>query len=294
MAETVQIPGPLGPLEAELVAVPQAQDIVVIVPGSGPTNRDGNSPGGWLQSDTYRLLAEGLADRGIASLRIDKRGMFGSAGAIENANNVTVEDYASDVSAWVERAAEDAPCVWIAGHSEGGLVALVAALDPPEPLCGLILIATPGRLLGQVLIDQLEANPANGALMPELRGVVADLEAGRPRDPEALSEQIRPLFASGLQRFMMDLFSYDPAALSAAWPGPALVVQGDADSQIGMADAEALAAASPQRRTLRLEDGTHMLKVDVPGDRYATYTTRDLPLHPDLLDGLVAFITADR
>ena len=80
----------------------------------------------------YRMLAEGLAARGVATVRIDKRGMFGSAGAIADANAVTIADYAADVHAWVKaaRARTGASCVWVLGHSEGGLVALAAAQQP--------------------------------------------------------------------------------------------------------------------------------------------------------------------
>jgi len=73
-AEPVQIAGPHGPLEAEQIEVGGAAHAVVIVPGSGPTDRDGNSPGAGLATDSYKLLAEGLAQAGIASLRTDKRG----------------------------------------------------------------------------------------------------------------------------------------------------------------------------------------------------------------------------
>lgn len=142
LADTVQIPGPQGSLEAEMIAVEGAAHAVVIIPGSGPTDRDGNSAAMELASDTYKLLAEALAANGVASLRIDKRGMFGSVTAIPNPNAVTIADYADDARHWVEHASRLAPCIWIAGHSEGGLVALAAAQNAPKGLCGLILMAT--------------------------------------------------------------------------------------------------------------------------------------------------------
>ena len=82
---------------------------VLIIPGSGPTDRDGNSPMG-VRGSTYRLLAEGLASRGVATLRIDKRGMYGSAGAAKDANAVTIADYGDDVQAWVTRARVSSSC----------------------------------------------------------------------------------------------------------------------------------------------------------------------------------------
>ena len=145
----LEAPGPHGPLKATLV-MPDAGSgrqapAVLIIPGSGPTDRDGNNPLG-IKAATYRLLAEALAQRGLSTVRIDKRGMFASGGAIPDANNVTINDYANDVHAWIKviKGKTGAPCVWALGHSEGGLVALAAAQNP-DGLCGLILVSTPGR-----------------------------------------------------------------------------------------------------------------------------------------------------
>jgi predicted alpha/beta hydrolase len=94
VGKPVHIPGPEGPLEGEMIVVDGALHAVVIVPGSGPTDRDGNSSQG-LATNTYRLLAEGLAEAGISSVRIDKRGLYGSSMAIANPNNVTLSAYVS-------------------------------------------------------------------------------------------------------------------------------------------------------------------------------------------------------
>ncbi len=289
-AEPVHIPGPKGHFEAEMIAVKGAEHALVIIPGSGPTDRDGNSASMGLSSDSYKMIAEDLSRRGVASLRIDKRGFFGSAAALSDPNDVTIGAYADDARRWVEKASDLAPCVWLAGHSEGGLVALVAAVEPPEALCGLVLMAAPGRPIGHLLIEQFEATPGAGPLLPQLRSVVADLEAGRSRDPEQLTPVLRPLFSAGLQRYMIDLFSHDPAAIAANWQGPALIIQGDADVQVRMKDSDLLHTALPQAQRLTLSGGTHMLKADVPGQPAATYTDRTLPLHDDLVPGIVRFL----
>ena len=292
MADPIQIPGPQGPLEGELIAVEDATHAVVIVPGSGPIDRDGNSPRTGVSSDTYKLLAERLAARGATSLRIDKRGFYGSATAISDPNNVTIAAYADDVRRWVEYASGLAPCVWIAGHSEGGLVALVAAKAPPKGLCGLILMATVGSPTGQLLVEQLQANPANAVLMPEIEAIVADLEAGDSRDPASISAALQPLFSPELQPYMIDLFSYDPASVAQYWQGPVLIVQGDADTQVRPYHAELLERALPQAERANLAEGTHMLKFDVVGQPFATYVDPSLPLHPDLVSAIIGFLEA--
>ncbi|WP_341366067.1 alpha/beta fold hydrolase [Yoonia sp. BS5-3] len=273
-----------------MLAVEGADHAVIIIPGSGPTDRDGNSPQTGLSTDTYRMLAEGLTEHGITSLRIDKRGFYGSAGAIADPNDVTISAYADDVSNWITFAAGSASCVWLAGHSEGGLVALVAAQGAPENLCGLILLATAGRPIGQILIEQLAANPANAPFMPEITAIVADLEAGQSRDPDTIDPVLRSLFSAGLQRYMIDLFSYDAVEVAKGWDGPVLIVQGNEDLQVQPYDADLLAGALPQAQRISLVRGTHMLKAAVAGDPLATYADPTLPLYENLVSDIASFI----
>lgn len=292
VAETVQIPGPEGALEGEAIAVPGADHALIIIPGSGPIDRDGNGIEIGMQTDTYRLLAEALAAEGIASIRIDKRGFGGSEGAIADPGNVSISGYADDTRGWIGKALELAPCVWLAGHSEGGLVALVAASNPPEGLCGLILMSTGGRPTGRILVEQMQANPAAELLLPELESIVAGLEAGKTRDVATISEALQGLFAPGMQAYMVDLFAYNPQAVARSWPGPVLVLQGDHDIQIKMLDAAMLATAMPQAERRDLAGATHMLKPDQPGEPFATYSDPALPLHPDLVPAIVEFLAA--
>ncbi|MGQ3675896.1 alpha/beta hydrolase [Xanthobacter sp. TB0139] len=286
----VEISGPAGPLGGEALTVPGAEHVVVIIPGSGPTDRNGNSPAMGMASNTYLLLAEGLAQQGIASLRTDKRGFFRSEKAIADPNQVTIANYADDVRGWARKAKELAPCVWLAGHSEGALVALEAATGAPGEVCGLILMAAPGRPIGQLMVEQMQANPAMTQLMPVLRSIVADLEAGRTRAPDTIPAPLQGLFSPGLQRYMIDLFSRDPARVAQGWKGPVLILQGTHDIQVRTEDAEMLGAAMPQAETRLLPGATHMLKPDQPGAPYATYTDPKLPLDPRLVPAITTYV----
>lgn len=288
-ADEVRIPGPEGPLAAMAIQVADARHVVVLIPGSGPTDRDGNGPA--LRSDSYRMLAKALAAQGIASLRIDKRGLFASRAALADPNAVTLADYAADARAWVAEARGLAPCVWLMGHSEGGLVALLAASKPTPGLCGLILLATPGRPLGRLVIEQVASNPLNFFLADAVESAVAALERGEHVDPAAIPAPLRPLFPAAVQDYLIDVFSYDPAALAAGWQGPALIVQGGKDIQVTMADADLLAAAMPQAERLDLPRATHMLKPDRFADPLATYTDPALPLDAALVPGIAGFLS---
>ena len=173
------IPGPHGDLAGTFVGAGKGAPVVLIIPGSGPTDRDGNNAMG-VTAAPYRLLADALATKGVSTLRADKRGMFGSKTAIPDPNAVSIADYAADAHNWAKalRKRTGARCVWLLGHSEGGLIALAAA-QQPQDLCGLILVAAPGRKLGTLLREQLQANPANAPLLPQAMAALDSLEAGK-------------------------------------------------------------------------------------------------------------------
>jgi len=184
----------------------------LIVPGSGPTDRDGNNPLS-VNASPYRLLAEGLAAKGFATLRIDKRGMFASAMAVEDANAVTIADYVDDVRSWIKvlKSQMHTHCIWILGHSEGGVVALASAQE--EDVCGVVLIATPGRPMGEVLRGQLKANPENEMLLKQALPVIDALEDRRRVDITNMHPALQKLFNPAVQGFLINAFSYNPVHL---------------------------------------------------------------------------------
>jgi uncharacterized protein len=292
----VEAPGPLGPLKGTMLAsgVPSAP-VILMVPGSGPTDRDGNSPLG-VKAATYRLLAQQLARRGITSVRIDKRGLFASAAAIANPNAVTISDYATDVHAWISaiRSSTKVRCVWVLGHSEGGLVALVAG-QKPEDICGLVLVACPGRPAGEIMKEQLRANPADAALVPMADEAIDKLDAKQRVDVSALPPPLAQLFRPAIQGFLIDEFAYDPAALAAAVHKPILILQGKRDLQVSVADAERLAHAQPAAKLVILPGVNHVLKSVPTDDRnanIATYADPSLPLAPGVAEAIASFLGA--
>ena len=286
-------PGPQAPLAGTLTNAGKGAPVVLIIPGSGPTDRDGNNPLG-VTAAPYRMLAEGLAARGVSSVRIDKRGMFASKAAVADANQVTIADYAADTHAWVAsaRAATGAKCVWLLGHSEGGLVAL-AAVQKPQGICGVVTVSAAGRKMGTVLRDQLRANPANAPILGPAVKAIDEIEAGRKVDSAALPDPLRPLFADIIQPYLIDLFSHDPTRLAASLSVPLLVVQGDKDLQIGVDDARLLAAAQPKAKLAVLPGVNHVLKVPAGDDRAANlkaYADSSLPIAPSVVDAVAAFV----
>ncbi len=290
----VETAGPDGPLRGTLL-LPSVDEapVVLIIPGSGPTDRDGNNALG-VKASTYRLLAEELARRGIASARVDKRGMFASAEAVVDPNAVTLDDYARDVRAWIATIREHTgrDCIWLLGHSEGGTVALLAAVDD-DRVCGVIAVATPGRPYGDVIREQLRANPDSAPILDEAFAALARLEAGERVDTTGMHPALLSLFANEIQGFVINLLSHDPAALIANLDVPVLVLQGTRDIQVTPADAERLGAANKSAVVVLLDDTNHVLKTVTSANRsanLATYADPDLPLAPGVIPALITFI----
>jgi hypothetical protein len=291
-AETLRIAQAGGWLEGEHQPADVASaPIALLIPGSGPTDRDGNNPLG-VRAATLRLLAQELASRGVATVRIDKRGMFGSASALADANAVTIADYANDVRAWAAelRARFAPPCLWLIGHSEGGLVALEAAQR--GGVCGVVLLAAPGRPLGEVLRSQLRDNPANAPILSDALAAIGELEVGRRMNVSGFHPALQRLLAPPVQGYLIDAMSRDPVRLIGSLAVPALIIQGARDLQVSVADAERLKAAKPDADLVILPDANHVLKT-APADRagnIATYANANLPLAHGLADRIAAAI----
>ncbi len=293
-AEELTAPGPQGDLAGTLIRPAEGQPLVLIVPGSGPTDRDGNNRLG-VTAAPYRLLAEALEKRGIGSLRIDKRGMFASKAAVADPNAVSLEDYADDVAAWVgaARKATGVECVWMLGHSEGGLIALVAA-QRVQGLCGTILVAAPGQKMGDILRAQFKANPANAPVLPDALSAIDALEKGEKVDVTAFHPALQGIFNPAVQGFLIDMMSRDPAALAAKIEMPLLIVQGGKDLQVPRANGDALHEAQANADYIVIPAMNHVLKdieSDNPQDNMAAYADPSLPISPELVDAVAGFVS---
>lgn len=273
-------------LRGTVTAPDGARDAVLIVPGSGPVDRDGNAVSIGLRTDCYRLLAESLVDMGLAALRIDKRGVGGSVAVREQ--DLRLQTFADDVVAWVDFLAGQGLRVFLLGHSEGALIASMAARR--RAVAGLVLAGGAGQPLAPVLRRQLRDGGLDGALLARAEECLSALAGGRTvADPPP---ELAGLFRPSVQPYLISWLTADPVAELAGLTVPALVVQGDRDLQASVEDAAALAACRSGVDLRTVEGMNHVFK-SAPADRsgnLATYGDPSLPLAPGLLPILAEFL----
>lgn len=255
--------------------------VALIIAGSGPTDRNGNSVMG-IRPNSYAQLAWRLAERGIATLRYDKRGLPGTRGTFE-VSETTLEDFAGDARAAVESLARDPRFsgVVLVGHSEGAALALIAA-GQGAPVAGVVHVSGLGRPVGEVMREQLSRQFDSATLA---RFDVAMEQYLRGEQPADLPPQLAMLFVPVNRTIMRSLMAFDPPAAIRVVRQPLLIVQGETDLQVTVADAERLHAARPDARLLLLPGANHVLKHStertVPG-QMSTYQNPTVPIVPEL------------
>ncbi len=262
--------------------------VVLIISGSGPTDRDGNNPEGG-RNDSLKRLAWLLARHDIASVRYDKRGVAASLAATPDERNLSVEAYVADAVAWSRKLAADPRMgpVILLGHSEGALIASLAA--PQANAAGVISVSGSARPIDQLLRQQL-ASRLPAPLMLRSNELLDSLKAGRPdaNVPPALQVIFRP----SVQPYLISLFRQDPAQAFAALKVPALIIQGSHDIQVSVDDARQLKAAKPDAELALVEGMNHVLRI-VPKDvkqQLASYKDPNRPLAAELGTRIPAFI----
>ncbi|MDQ2930712.1 MAG: alpha/beta hydrolase, partial [Gemmatimonadota bacterium] len=268
--------------------------LVLIIAGSGPTDRDGNSPvpiapGKTLHTDSYKLLAAALAAHGIASVRYDKRGVAASVAAMagQTESDYRFDTGVDDAAAWIRmlRADRRFSTIVVVGHSEGSLVGMLAAQRATAD--GFISLEGAGRPAAEVIREQLLAAGTPPALFD---AILDSLSAGKlvANPPPALAS----LFRASVQPYLISWFRYDPAAETRKLPYATLVIQGTHDIQVSARDADRLASGG--NTTLLTIDGmTHVLKKgppDAAAQVASVYADPSAPLAPEVAAAIVSYV----
>lgn len=264
--------------------------VVLIISGSGPTDRDGNNPDGG-RNDSLKRLAWVLAKHNIASVRYDKRGVAASLAATPDERNLSVEAYVADAVAWSRKLTADprmGPLILL-GHSEGALIASLAA--PQANAAAVISLSGSARPIDQVLRQQLSSR-LPPPLMARANELLDSLKAGRL--DQNVPPQLQVIFRPSVQPYLISLFRQAPAQAFAALKMPALIIQGSHDIQVSVDDARQLQAAKPDAELALITGMNHVMRI-VPKDmkeQLASYKNPNLPLAAELGTKILGFISS--
>jgi uncharacterized protein len=296
---------------------------IVFVAGSGPTDRNWNSPAIPGSNGSGRLLAHALAAQGFVTVRYDKRAS--GPHVVENITRLTgkislqghVQEVAGAVSALVDRPDVDAARILALTSSEGAIHALnyqrqaaPVDLDRPHRFAGLVLTGVPGRSMADTMrsqiVPQLQQLPDGEQLVHQYDQTIADFSSGRPVEIDpSLPEGLRLVFTALTnpvnQPFSHELLTANPAHLLLDVPEPVLVVIGQKDLQVNwQVDGQALESALAGRDHVTFvypQDANHVLKYEpkpreqlVPVEVQATYNAADRDLDPEALQAIETWL----
>lgn len=267
--------------------------VALIVAGSGPTDRNGNSAGALRaqnNSNLYAILAWQLANAGIASVRYDKRVLGDNLQKIDLAST-SIDDFIADAIAGARRLVADRRFskVILIGHSEGAELVL-QAVNRGAPAAGIVMMSGAGRPIMPVLREQLSKQ------LPPAEIVKWDSASARylrGQDPGDVHPGLRPLLLPTNRKFMQSWVKYDPGVEIAKVKVPVLIVQGGRDIQISEADARALKAAQPAAKLVLIPAANHVFRAAASDDRMAQtklYADPTIPVVPELTPAIVEWI----
>lgn len=286
--EIVKIGTENGSLEGTLL-IPAKKTyipVVLIIAGSGPTDRNGNNP--YMKNNSLKMLAEALLKKGIASLRYDKRGIAKSRAAGIEESKLRFDHFVRDAEDCIRflKKRKEFSNIVVAGHSEGSLIGMIASYNMKT--WKFISIAGPGVSADKVLKEQLKNQPAH--IKDSAIPIIDKLLRGKTtaQVPPVLNSLCRP----SIQSYLISWFRYHPGIELQKLSIPILVINGTTDIQVGPDQAEKLASANKKAKLVIVEGMNHVLK-NAPTDRMQnamTYNTPDLPIKKELVYAIADFI----
>lgn len=261
--------------------------LILMIAGSGPTDRNGNSP--QAVNDSLKQLAQALATEGIATLRYDKRSI-GASVKIPEAE-LLFKHYVNDAAQWIREYAEDKRFseLYVLGHSEGSLIGLAALQSEQQSVEGFISLAGAGRSAKAILTEQLK-DKLSADLYSISLSLMEQVQAGE--ELTDVPESLYVLFRPTVVPYMHSWFQYQPTKLMEELNVPALVVQGTEDLQITLQDANLLHEAGQNSNLVVIDGMNHVLKT-ASGDlaaQYSSYITTTVPMHPELMPAIAVFV----
>ena len=257
--------------------------LAILIAGSGPTDRDGNQA--QFKNNSLKYLAEGLAQKGIATFRYDKRVIAQINKATVQEEKMTFEDEVNDALLVVNHFKDKYKKIILIGHSEGALVGLLVAQK--VVVSKFVSISGAGNSSATLIEEQIGKNAPQ--LKEESQKIISQLRKGELVDN--ISPYLAPVFRKSVQPYLISWFKYEPAKEIAKLQIPILIVQGTNDLQVEDKEAQLLKEAQPKAQLLLIEGMNHVLKkVKTLEENQLSYLNPDLPIPEELVEGIASFI----
>ena len=277
-------------LYGTLLSYNNQQKLVIIIAGSGPTDRDGNNPLG-VKADSYKMLAQALDSQNIASFRYDKRGIAKSISANFNQANIVFDDYVKDAEKIFNYLHDSSGFneIYFIGHSEGSLIGMIASKKCTAK--GYISVAGAGRPIDQIIEEQENSSSLPDSLKREVGIIFNQLKKGNY--VSEIPPQLNMLFNKSIQPYFISWLKYDPVIEIKKLSCPVLILQGTCDKQIKIEDAENLHKGNSKSTLDIIPLMTHTLKnadAQCVDENDRTYMNPSLPLNTRLVNDIVNFV----
>jgi pimeloyl-ACP methyl ester carboxylesterase len=259
--------------------------LVIIIAGSGPTDRNGNQQ--MMKNNSLQYLAEGLYKEGIATFRYDKRIIKQMKDRTMNEESIRFDDFIKDAEAVVDyfKRSDAFSKIVVLGHSQGATVGMVAAQQGAD---GFISIAGPGRSIDDVIVEQL-SQQAPG-LKENARKAFDDLRVNGVA--QNYSPGLASIFRPSIQPFIRTWMEYDPSVEIQKLDVPVLLLAGTKDLQVLPSEGALLKTAKPDATYTVVTDMNHVLK-EIKGDdlvNQKSYNEPNRPVMPELIQAITAFV----
>ena len=276
-------------LYGTLLSKNNQQPLAIIVAGSGPTDRNGNSTIS-AATNEYQMLAYALDSQNIATFRYDKRGIAKSAYAGMKESDLVFDDYVKDAKKIFDYLHDTLGFknIYFVGHSEGSLIAMLAS--EKEKVKGYISVAGAGRPIDEVLEEQMQKQPLPDSVKQQIPVIFNQLKEGK--EVNNIPQMLSPLFRKSIQPYIISWLKYSPQNEIKKLNCPILILQGGCDIQVKEVDANNLHEANKKSTLDIIPNMSHTLKNAGENcvNENKTYTDGSMPLDRTLVEDIVSFI----
>ncbi len=274
------------PFKSIEVAKVQKAPLMIIIPGSGPTDRDGNSQLSPGKASIFLHLADSLAKKGISSFRYDKIGVGKSTFNLGE-EKFRFEDNSKVVIEIIKqlKAKLQFKNIYIMGHSEGSLIGMLGCQQ--ADVKGYISLAGPAKNACEILKDQMETN-LTGTLKEE--AIVKLDSLGKGFKVKKFNIRLAALMRASIQPYIISWFKYTPSEELAKLKCPILIIQGGRDLQVPKEEGDKL--ASVKGDYLFYPNMNHVAKDvgETRNENLAAYSDPDFPFSENFIDDLSNWI----